>query len=110
MVGANRPLLLVDLRVVVVDDGLIKVRFEGINGSPVVCGICLRKAPQVSGNDALFSCAWFCLRFLIGDLKVFSFLTHCLHSCTVVRTSQDCIKCQNCATEIEISPARVLFD
>uniref|UniRef100_M4FBP1 Kinesin motor domain-containing protein n=1 Tax=Brassica campestris TaxID=3711 RepID=M4FBP1_BRACM len=72
VVGANRPLLLVDLRVVVVDDGLIKVRFEGINGSPVVCGICLRKAPQVS----------------------------------VVRTSQDCIKCQNCATEIEISPAR----
>ncbi|KAG5386795.1 hypothetical protein IGI04_038265 [Brassica rapa subsp. trilocularis] len=72
VVGANRPLLLVDLRVVVVDDGLIKVRFEGINGSPVVCGICVRKAPQVS----------------------------------VVRTSQDCIKCQNCATEIEISPAR----
>ncbi|WZZ18483.1 hypothetical protein YC2023_111572 [Brassica napus] len=72
VVGANRPLLLVDLRVVVVDDGLIKVRFEGINGSPVVCGICLRKAPQVS----------------------------------VLRTSQDCIKCQNCATEIEISPAR----
>ncbi|KAH0865824.1 hypothetical protein HID58_083035 [Brassica napus] len=72
VVGANRPLLLVDLRVVVVDDGLIKVRFEGINGSPVVCGICLRKAPQVS----------------------------------VVRTSQDYIKCQNCATEIEISPAR----
>ncbi|CAF2114209.1 unnamed protein product [Brassica napus] len=72
VVGANRPLLLVDLRVVVVDDGLIKVRFEGINGSPVVCGLCLRKAPQVS----------------------------------VVRTSQDYIKCQNCATEIEISPAR----
>lgn len=70
MVGANRPLLLVDLRVVVVDDGLIKVRFEGINGSPVVCGICLRKAPQVSGNDAaLFSCLWFCLRFLIGTSK-----------------------------------------
>ncbi|KAL0733664.1 hypothetical protein Bca4012_009874 [Brassica carinata] len=72
VVGANRPLLLVDLRVVVLDDGLIRVRFEGINGSPVVCGICLRKAPQVS----------------------------------VVRTSQDYIKCQNCATEIEISPAR----
>lgn len=72
VVGANRPLLLVDLRVVVVDDGLLKVRFEGINGSPVVCGICLRKAPLVS----------------------------------VVRTSQDYIKCQNCASEIEISPAR----
>ncbi|CAN8283918.1 unnamed protein product [Cochlearia groenlandica] len=72
VVGANRPLLLVDLRVVVMDDGLITVRFEGINGSPVVCGICLRKAPQVS----------------------------------VLRTSQDYIKCENCATKIEISPAR----
>jgi len=52
VVGANRPLLLVDLRVMVMDDGLIRVRFEGINGSPVVCGICLRKAPQVSGNGS----------------------------------------------------------
>ncbi|KAL1193377.1 Kinesin-like protein KIN-14R [Cardamine amara subsp. amara] len=72
VVGANRPLLLVDLRVVVMDDGLIRVRFEGISGSPVVCGICVRKAPQVS----------------------------------VPRTSQDYIKCENCATEIEISPTR----
>ncbi|KFK32797.1 hypothetical protein AALP_AA6G289700 [Arabis alpina] len=72
VVGANRPLLLVDLRVMVMNDGLIRVRFEGINGSPVVCGISLRKAPQVS----------------------------------VLRTSQDYIKCENCATEIEISPTQ----
>lgn len=72
MVGANRPLLLVDLRVVVVDDGLLKVRFEGINGSPVVCGICLRKAPLVSGITICSSlCAWF--YFLIGSLEGFSF-------------------------------------
>ncbi|XP_010531348.1 PREDICTED: kinesin-like protein KIN-14A isoform X2 [Tarenaya hassleriana] len=48
VVGANRPLLLVDLRVVVTEDGLIRIRFEGVNGSPVVCGICVRKAPQIS--------------------------------------------------------------
>ncbi|CAH2061495.1 unnamed protein product [Thlaspi arvense] len=72
VVGANRPLMLVDLRVVVMGDGLIRVRFEGINGSPVISGICLRKAPQVS----------------------------------VARTSQDYIKCGNCAAEMEISPAR----
>lgn len=55
VVGANRPLVLVDLRVVVMDDGLIRVRFEGIDGSPVVCGISLRKAPQVLGNALLLS-------------------------------------------------------
>ncbi|ESQ46176.1 hypothetical protein EUTSA_v10000025mg [Eutrema salsugineum] len=69
VVGANRPLLLVDVRVMVMDDRLVRVRFEGINGSPVVSGICLRKAPQVS----------------------------------VLKTSQDYIKCENCAAEIEIS-------
>lgn len=48
-VGANKPLQLVDLRVSVVDNGVILIRFEGLCGTPTVCGICIRKAPVVSG-------------------------------------------------------------
>ncbi|URD87944.1 KISc [Musa troglodytarum] len=48
VVGANKPLQLVDLRVSVVDDGNILVRFEGLSGTPTVCGICIRKAPALS--------------------------------------------------------------
>ncbi|KAG6702646.1 hypothetical protein I3842_07G046100 [Carya illinoinensis] len=48
VVGANKPLQLVDLRVSMKEDGAIVIRFEGVNGSPVVSGICIRKAPKVS--------------------------------------------------------------
>ncbi|KAF5454378.1 hypothetical protein F2P56_024049 [Juglans regia] len=48
VVGANKPLQLVDLRVSMKEDGVIVIRFEGVNGSPVVSGICIRKAPKVS--------------------------------------------------------------
>ncbi|XP_059644265.1 kinesin-like protein KIN-14R [Cornus florida] len=47
IVGANKPLQLVDSRVSVKDDGVISVRFEGVNGSPMVSGICIRKAPEI---------------------------------------------------------------
>lgn len=49
IVGANKPLQLVDLRVSVKDDGMVVIRFEGVNGSPVVSGICIRRAPKISG-------------------------------------------------------------
>ncbi|KAE9466265.1 hypothetical protein C3L33_01842, partial [Rhododendron williamsianum] len=48
IVGANKPLQLVDSRVSVTDDGLIIIRFEGVNGSPLVSGICIRRAPKSS--------------------------------------------------------------
>lgn len=54
LVGANKPLQLVDLRVSMKDDGVIVIRFEGVNGSPVVSGICIRKAPKLSGNILAF--------------------------------------------------------
>ncbi|EEF29993.1 kinesin-like protein KIN-14R isoform X2 [Ricinus communis] len=69
VVGANKPLQLVDSRVSVKEDGVILIRFEGIIGSPVVSGLCIRKAPEVS----------------------------------VPCQTQDYLKCNNCATEIEIS-------
>ena len=50
VVGANKPLQVVDLRVSVKNDGLIAMRFEGVIGSPMVCGICVRKAQNIPGT------------------------------------------------------------
>ncbi|KAI3704390.1 hypothetical protein L1987_74608 [Smallanthus sonchifolius] len=47
VVGANRPLQLVDSRVKVKMGEAIVVRFEGITGSPLVSEICMRKAPNL---------------------------------------------------------------
>ncbi|KAJ9171105.1 hypothetical protein P3X46_019153 [Hevea brasiliensis] len=69
VVGANKPLQLVESMVSVKDDGMLVIRFEGVMGSPVVSGICVRKAPKVS----------------------------------VPCTSQEHLKCNNCAAEIEVS-------
>ncbi|XP_057973799.1 kinesin-like protein KIN-14R isoform X2 [Malania oleifera] len=47
VVGANRPLQLVDIRVSVGEDGSIVTRFEGIHGSPIISAICIRRAPEL---------------------------------------------------------------
>lgn len=49
VVGANKPLQLVDSRVSVKDDGVVVIRFEGVYGSPIVSGICIRRAPKSEG-------------------------------------------------------------
>ncbi|OAY33502.1 kinesin-like protein KIN-14R isoform X2 [Manihot esculenta] len=69
IVGANKPLQLVESRVSVKEDGILVIRFEGIIGSPVVSGICIRKARKLS----------------------------------VPCRSQEYLKCNNCAAEIEVS-------
>ncbi|XP_040378751.1 kinesin-like protein KIN-14E [Oryza brachyantha] len=43
VVGGNRPLQVRDIRVTVESDGTIIVNFKGVRGSPMVCGICIRK-------------------------------------------------------------------
>lgn len=48
IVGANKPVQLVDFRVSIKEDGMLMLRFEGVHGSPVINGICLRRAPKVS--------------------------------------------------------------
>ncbi|CAK9156008.1 unnamed protein product [Ilex paraguariensis] len=48
IVGANKPLQLLYSRISVKDDGMAVIRFEGVNGSPLVSGICIRKAPKLS--------------------------------------------------------------
>ncbi|XP_021714041.1 kinesin-like protein KIN-14R [Chenopodium quinoa] len=49
--GANKPLRLVDCRVTVKEDGMILIRFEGVSGSPIVSGICIRKAPKLADSQ-----------------------------------------------------------
>ncbi|KAJ9564701.1 hypothetical protein OSB04_000667 [Centaurea solstitialis] len=51
VVGANKPLQLADLRVSVKNTEAIMIRFEGIIGSPLVSGICIRRAPKLSDSD-----------------------------------------------------------
>ncbi|KAJ0703765.1 putative minus-end-directed kinesin ATPase [Helianthus annuus] len=51
VVGANKPLQLVDSRVKVKTGDVIVIRFEGITGSPLVSGICIRKAPHLLEDD-----------------------------------------------------------
>ncbi|KAJ8557432.1 hypothetical protein K7X08_003057 [Anisodus acutangulus] len=52
VVGANKPLQLVDSRVSVKENEILVIKFEGIIGSPVVSGICIRKAPKASASQA----------------------------------------------------------
>ncbi|KAM5577000.1 kinesin-like protein KIN-14R [Rosa sericea] len=48
IVGANKPLQLVDSRVSVKEDGVVVIRFEGVIGSPLVSGIGIRRPPSDS--------------------------------------------------------------
>ncbi|PIA46512.1 hypothetical protein AQUCO_01500213v1 [Aquilegia coerulea] len=48
IVGANKPLQLVDARVSVGENGTLVLRFEGVCGSPVVSGICIRRASKLA--------------------------------------------------------------
>ncbi|CAL4920379.1 unnamed protein product [Urochloa decumbens] len=50
VVGGNRPLQVRDIRVTVEMNGAIMVSFKGVRGSPMVCGICIRKAPLLTAN------------------------------------------------------------
>ncbi|KAI3699199.1 hypothetical protein L2E82_43323 [Cichorium intybus] len=72
VVGANKPLQLVDLRVSVKNNESIVIRFEGIIGSPLISGICIRRAPKLHDSDV----------------------------------KHEFLRCQNCATEIEIPSAQ----
>ncbi|GMH24135.1 hypothetical protein Nepgr_025978 [Nepenthes gracilis] len=51
VVGANKPLQFVDFRLSVKDDGKIVIKFEEVLGSPVVSGICIRRAPKLSDSQ-----------------------------------------------------------
>ncbi|XP_057783910.1 kinesin-like protein KIN-14R [Salvia miltiorrhiza] len=48
IVGFNKPLQVVGARAAVKDDGILHLRFEGVFGSPILSGICVRRAPKSS--------------------------------------------------------------
>lgn len=49
-VGANRPLQVVDIRADVAQHGdAMTIRFESVIGSPLLSGICIRRAPKLPG-------------------------------------------------------------
>ncbi|KAB5568806.1 hypothetical protein DKX38_002599 [Salix brachista] len=47
IVGANKPLQVVDVRVSVGEDGVIFMRFDGVVGSPIVSGIYIKQATEL---------------------------------------------------------------
>ncbi|KAL6847623.1 hypothetical protein ACP4OV_022649 [Aristida adscensionis] len=51
VVGGNRPLQVLDIRVTVEMDGTIFINFKGVRGSPMVCGIRIRKAPALPASS-----------------------------------------------------------
>ncbi|KAJ6939629.1 hypothetical protein NC651_005941 [Populus alba x Populus x berolinensis] len=59
IVGANKPLQVVDVRVSVGEDGVIFMRFDGVVGSPIVSGIYIKQAtelPKSSVKQELLLC------------------------------------------------------
>jgi hypothetical protein len=53
VVGGNRPIQVRDIRVTVGMNGAIMVNFKGVRGSPMVSGICIRKAPLLTGKELI---------------------------------------------------------
>ncbi|XP_021311969.1 kinesin-like protein KIN-14E [Sorghum bicolor] len=51
VVGGNRALQVRDIRVTVEMNGAVMINFKGVRGTPMVCGICIRRAPLLSANS-----------------------------------------------------------
>ncbi|GFY97654.1 di-glucose binding protein with Kinesin motor domain-containing protein [Actinidia rufa] len=50
-VGANKPLVIPDLKTFVSGGGGLSIRFEGVTGNPLVCGISVRKDVSASFGE-----------------------------------------------------------
>ncbi|GLJ13213.1 hypothetical protein SUGI_0207810 [Cryptomeria japonica] len=50
-VGSNTPLVLMDAKAMIAKDNTLTIRFQSVIGSPIVCGICIRKVPLLSGSE-----------------------------------------------------------
>ncbi|TVU48633.1 hypothetical protein EJB05_08274 [Eragrostis curvula] len=51
VVGGNRPLQVCDIRVTVELSGVLMINFKEVRGSPMVCGIRIRKVPLSAANS-----------------------------------------------------------
>ncbi|XWS24001.1 hypothetical protein CRYUN_Cryun28dG0063700 [Craigia yunnanensis] len=54
IVGANKPLQVVDIRVSVGKDRTIVIRFETVCGSPMVNGICIKRATELPASQVKY--------------------------------------------------------
>lgn len=103
IVGFNKPLQVVGVRAVVKDDGALLLRFEGVFGSPMVSGICIRRAPKSSG--IMFSpLSEF---YLLGIFRNLSKTFELLLMVAVSQPTREYFMCTNCSTQIEYPSAQV---
>jgi hypothetical protein len=49
-----------DIRVTVEKDDVLMIKFEGVRRSPMVCGICIKKAPLSAGKELIFCAIYSC--------------------------------------------------
>ncbi|KAG6784385.1 hypothetical protein POTOM_010076 [Populus tomentosa] len=102
IVGANKPLQVVDVRVSVGEDGVIFMRFNGVVGSPIVSGIYIKQATELPSKalvSALYLPYW---SVLIGSFtRLRFFLSYKLNAESSVK--QELLLCNNCAAEVKVS-------
>ncbi|KAF2314472.1 hypothetical protein GH714_026798 [Hevea brasiliensis] len=53
-VGANKPLVISDLKTCVYGEEGVSIKFEGVKGSPIVCGISITKDSSAYAGEAQF--------------------------------------------------------
>lgn len=61
---------MVDIKVSVGEDGTIVIRFEGVNGSPIVGGICIKRA-RLPG---IFTCR------IVRNMSLYNFFLRLMSS------------------------------
>lgn len=101
---------MVDVRVSVGDDGAIMIRFEGINGSPIVSGICVKKAANFPGISTF-------LIFYFSNWQFETYINKTTFETNVVycnftkasKVKHECLVCNKCAAEIEVSSDQVSY-
>ncbi|XVE95161.1 hypothetical protein REPUB_Repub02eG0072500 [Reevesia pubescens] len=81
IVGANKPLQVVDIRVSVGEDGVIVIRFESVCGSPIVNGICIKQATGSHASQG--KCDYFVCNICAAEMEISSPQKHMRMKCTV---------------------------
>lgn len=90
VVGGNRPIQVRDIRVTVGMNGAIMVNFKGVRGSPMVSGICIRKAPLLTGKELIF-------------IQFTYFKRDKLCLTLAAANSDGNVLCKNCSSDIDFS-------
>ncbi|OMO50800.1 hypothetical protein CCACVL1_30241 [Corchorus capsularis] len=68
IVGVNKPLQVVDIRASVGEDKVIVIRFASVCGSPMVNGICIRRATKLPASQV--KCDYFVCNNCAAEMEV----------------------------------------